>query len=63
MKNSRSTNNNFAIPANPWVKLKESKRRDQYQDLAKEPKKLGNIKVTVIPIAIGAFCIVPSGLV
>ena len=31
---------NIAIPADHWVKLKESKKRDKYQDLARERKKL-----------------------
>ena len=29
-----------AVPEDLWVKLKESKKRDKYQDLAREPKKL-----------------------
>ena len=29
----------FAVPADPWVKLKESEKRDEYLDLAKELKK------------------------
>ena len=43
----------FAIPANHRVKRKESEKRDKYLDLARELKKLWNIKVTVIPIVIG----------
>ena len=40
----------FAIPADYKVKLKESKKKDKYLDLARELKKLWNMKVTVIPI-------------
>ena len=29
----------FAIPVDYWVKLKESEKRDKYQDFAKELKK------------------------
>ena len=29
----------FSVPANGWVKLKESEKRDKYQDLAREQKK------------------------
>ena len=44
-----------AVPKDHRVKLKEGEKRDKYLDLAKElKKKLWNIKVTVIPIVIGA---------
>ncbi len=47
---------NFAIPADHRVKLKESKKKDKYLDLARElKKKLWNTKVTVIAIVIGAL--------
>ena len=36
------------------VKLKENETRNKYLDLAKELKKLWNMKVTVIPIVIRA---------
>ena len=39
--------------ANHWVKLKESEKRDKYLDLARELKKLRNIKL--IPIVIGTL--------
>ena len=45
----------FAIPADPSVKLKESEKRDKYLDLAKELKKLWNMKVMVTPIVIGTL--------
>ena len=45
----------FAVPADYRVKLKESKKKDKYQDLARELKKLWKMKVTIIPIAIGAL--------
>ena len=37
------------------VKLKESEKIDKYLDLARELKKLWNMKVTVIPILSGAL--------
>ena len=46
---------NFAVPADYRVKLKESKKKDKYLDLAKELKKLWNMKVTGILIVIGAL--------
>ena len=37
------------------VKLRESEKKDKYLDLAREQKKLYDVKVTVIPIVIGAL--------
>ena len=55
----------FAVPANHKVKLKENKKKDKYLDLARELKKnkLWNVKVTLIPIVIGALGTVTIGLV
>ena len=53
----------FAVPADHRVKLKENEKKDKYLDLAKELKKLWNMKVTVIPIVIGALGTVTKGLV
>ena len=44
------------------IKLKESEKKDKYRDLARELKKLWNMKVTIIPIVIGAFGTVTKGL-
>ena len=53
----------FAVPADHRVKLKESKKKDKYMDLARELKKLWNKKVTIIPILIGALGTFTKGLV
>ena len=37
------------------VKLKESEKRDKYYDLGRELKRLWNVKLTFIPIVIGAL--------
>ena len=52
----------FAIPADHRIKLKEREKRDKYLDLARELKKLWNMKVTIIPIVIVAFGTVTKGL-
>ena len=52
----------YTVPADHRIKLKESKKRDEYQDLARELEKLWNMKVTIIPILIGAFGTVTRGL-
>ena len=44
-----------------WT-LKESEKKNKYQDLARELKKQWNKKVTIIPIVIGAFGTVTKGL-
>ena len=54
--NGISTNQHLS-----W-KFKDSKKRDKHLDLAKELKKLWNMKVTVIPIVIGMLGIVTKRL-
>ena len=50
----------FAVSADHRIKPKESEKK--YLDLARELKKLWNMKVTIIPIVIGALCTVAKGL-
>ena len=45
----------FAFLADHRIKLKECYKKDKYLDLAREMKKLWNMKVTIISIVIGAF--------
>ena len=52
----------FAVTADPGIKLKEREKKDKYLNLARELKKLWNMKVTIIPIMIGAFITVTKGL-
>ena len=42
----------FAVPADLRIKLKTYEKRDKYLDLARELKKLWNMKVTIMPIVI-----------
>ena len=49
----------FAVPADH---LKESEKKDKYFDLARELKKLWNMKVTIVPIVISALGTVTKGL-
>ena len=44
------------------MKLKECEKKDKYLDLARELKKLWNMQVTIIPIAICEFGTVTKGL-
>ena len=54
----------FAVLADPRIKLKENEKRDKYLNIARElKKKLWNRKVTVISVIIGALGTVSKGLV
>ena len=53
----------FAVPADYRVKLKESEKKDMYLDLARVLKKLWNMKLTIIPIVVGALGTFTKGLV
>ena len=50
----------FAVPADYRVKIKGEKM-DKYLDLAGELKKLRKMKVTVIPIVVGALGTITKG--
>ena len=52
----------FAVPADHRIKLEECEKKDKYHDLARELKKLWNMKVSVVPIVIGAFGTETEGL-
>ena len=53
----------LCCPGGPQRKIARMRKRDKYLDLARELKKLGNMKVTFIPIVIGALGTVTKGLV
>ena len=44
------------------MKIKESGKTDKYLNLSKELKTLWNMKLTMIPIVVGALGTVPKGL-
>ena len=52
----------FAVPADHRISLKESEKKDKYLDLARELKKRRNMKVTIVPIVIGALGTITKGL-
>ena len=62
MKNSNNNNYNNNDPADHRINLKECAKKDKYLDLARELKKLWNMKVTVVPIVIGTFGTITKGL-
>ena len=52
----------FAVPADHRINLKECEKKDKYLDLAREFKKLWNMKVTIVPIVNGALGTITKGL-
>ena len=52
----------FAVPADNRINLKESEKKAKYLDLARELKKPWNMKVTIVPIVIGALGTITKGL-
>ena len=44
------------------INLKESEEKNKYLDLARELKKLWNMKVTIVPIVIDALGTITKGL-
>ena len=52
----------FAVPADHRINLKEGEKKNKYLDLAREIKKLWNMKVTIVQIVIGALGTVTKGL-
>ena len=52
----------FGVPADQRINLKESEKKDKYLDLARELKKLWNMKVTIVPIVIGVLGTITKGL-
>ena len=52
----------FAVPADHRIKLKECEKKDKYLNLARELKKVWNMKVTIAQIVIGAFDTITKGL-
>ena len=52
----------FSVLADHRINLKEREKKDKYLDLARELKKLWNMKVTIVPIVIGALGTISKGL-
>ena len=52
----------FAIPADHSVKIKESNTKDKYLDLAREQKKLWNMRVMVMPVVVSELRMLPKSL-
>ncbi len=53
----------LAVLADHRVKIKESEKRDKCLDLARELKRLWNMKVTLIPIVTSVLGTITKGLI
>ena len=49
-----------AISVDHTIRLKEKEKKDKYPDLARELKRLWNMKVRLIPILTGALITIPK---
>ena len=52
----------FAVSADYRINLKKNEKKDKYLKLARELKKLWNMKVTIVLIVIGALGTITKGL-
>ena len=52
----------YAVSANHRIKQKECEKKDKYLDIVGELKMLWNMRVTIVPIVIGAFGTITKGL-
>ena len=52
----------FAVLADHRINLKECEKKDKYLELARELKKLWNMKVTIVPIVISALGTITKAL-
>ena len=51
----------FAVPADQ-IKISQERKTENYQDLKRELQKLWNIKISIVPIVIGALGTIPRSL-
>ena len=52
----------FTVPADQRMKLKENEKKNNYLEIARELKKIWNMKVAILPIVFWAFGTVTKGL-
>ena len=62
-KNKENLQNcQLCCPVNHRINMEECEKKDKYLDLARELKKLWNMKVTIVPIVIGVLGTMTKGL-
>ena len=50
----------FAVPGDSRIKEKEKDNIEKYQDLGRELQKIWNVKVKIIPLAVGSLGAIPK---
>ena len=50
----------FAVPGDSRIEEKEKDKITKYQDLGRELHKIWNVKVTIIPLAVGSLGAIPK---
>ena len=61
-KKDNLQNCRLCCPTDHRINLKECEKKDKYLNLARELKKLWNMKVTIVPIVIGVLSTITKGL-
>ena len=61
-KKENLQNCRLCVPGDHRINLKKCEKKDKYRDLARELKKLWNMKVTIAPIVIGALGTISKGV-
>ena len=52
----------IAVPDDSRVEVKENEKVQKYQDLARELRKLWQVKVKVVPVVVGVLGTIPKAL-
>ena len=50
----------FAVPGDSGIEEKEKEKIEKYQDLRRELQKIWNVRVTIIPLAVGSLGPIPK---
>ena len=50
----------FAVPGDSRIEEKEEDKIEKYQDLGRELQKVWNVKVKIIPLAVGSLGAIPK---
>ena len=50
----------FAVPGDSRIEEKEKDKIEKYQDLRRELQKIWNLKVKIIPLAVGSLGAIPK---
>ena len=50
----------FAVPGDSRIEEKEKEKIEKYQDLGRQLQKIWNVKVKIIPLAVGSLGAIPK---